>query len=80
MSFLTSVNSASTTSSAAWPASAGPPAPASPPCPAAADLPALHREHIELTDAVARGDVAGFREMIEGHLHTGHDAYSVVSE
>lgn len=46
----------------------------------AADLPALHREHIELTDAVARGDVAGFREMIEGHLHTGHDAYSVVSE
>lgn len=46
----------------------------------AADLPALHREHVELTDAVARGDVAGFREMIDRHLRTGHDSYPVVAE
>ena len=46
----------------------------------AADLPALHREHIELSDAVARGDVAGFREMIDRHLRTGHDIYPVVAE
>src|SRR5699024_1492179 len=46
----------------------------------AADLPALHREHVELTDAVARGDVTGFREMIDRHLRTGHDSYPVVAE
>jgi len=46
----------------------------------AADLPALHREHVELTGAVARGDVAGFREMIDRHLRTGHDSYPVVAE
>lgn len=46
----------------------------------AADLPALHREHVELTDAVARGDVAGFRDMIDRHLRTGHGSYQVVAE
>jgi len=46
----------------------------------AADLPALHREHVELTEAVARGDVVGFREMIDRHLRTGHDSYPVVAE
>jgi DNA-binding GntR family transcriptional regulator len=46
----------------------------------AADLPALHREHVELTGAVARGDVAGFREMIDRHLRSGHDGYQVVAE
>ncbi|HEX7349831.1 GntR family transcriptional regulator [Brachybacterium sp.] len=46
----------------------------------AADLPALHREHVELTGAVASGDVAGFREMIDRHLRTGHDSYAVVAE
>ena len=46
----------------------------------AADLPALHREHVLLTDTVARGDVAGFREMIDRHLRTGHDSYPVVAE
>lgn len=45
-----------------------------------ADLPALHREHLELTDAVARRDVPGFREMIDRHLRTGHDNYPVVAE
>ena len=45
----------------------------------AADLPALHREHVELTDAVARGDVTGFREMIDRHLRAGHDGYQVVA-
>jgi len=45
-----------------------------------ADLPALHREHVELTGAVARGDVAGFREMIDRHLRSGHDGYQVVAE
>src|SRR5690606_21547487 len=46
----------------------------------AADLPALHREHVELTEAVARGDVVGFREMIDRRLRTGHDSYPVVAE
>ena len=41
---------------------------------------ALHREHVELTDAVARGDVTGFREMIDRHLRTRHDSYPVVAE
>jgi DNA-binding GntR family transcriptional regulator len=45
-----------------------------------ADLPALHREHVELAGAVRRGDVAGFREMIERHLRSGHDRYRVVAE
>lgn len=45
-----------------------------------ADLPALHREHVELAGVVARGDVAGFREMIDRHLRTGHDTYPVVAE
>ena len=46
----------------------------------AADLTALHREHVELTDMVARGDVTAFREMIDRHLRTGHDSYPVVAE
>src|SRR5699024_12727798 len=46
----------------------------------AADLLALHREHVELTDAVARGDVTGFREMIDRHLRTGHDSYPAVAK
>src|SRR5699024_233144 len=52
----------------------GPRGPAPPP------RPAPHAEHVELTDAVARGDVAGFREMIDRHLRTGHDSYPVVAE
>ncbi|GAA1490618.1 GntR family transcriptional regulator [Brachybacterium sacelli] len=44
---------------------------------ATADLTALHREHVELTDAVRRQDVAAFRDLIDRHLTSGHEHYEV---
>ncbi|APX33459.1 transcriptional regulator [Brachybacterium sp. P6-10-X1] len=43
-----------------------------------ADLTALHREHVELTQAVRGQDVAAFRELIEHHLTSGHEHYEVM--
>ncbi|GAA1314006.1 MAG: GntR family transcriptional regulator [Brachybacterium tyrofermentans] len=42
-----------------------------------ADLPALHREHVELADAVRRQDTNTFRALIERHLTSGHEHYEV---
>lgn len=45
---------------------------------ASADLAALHREHVELTDAIRRQDVTTFRELIDHHLTSGHEHYEVM--
>ena len=42
-----------------------------------AELPALHREHVELTDAIRQRDATLFRELIERHLTSGHEHYEV---
>lgn len=44
----------------------------------AADLAALHREHVELAEAVRRRDVARFRTLIDRHLVAGHERYEVM--
>lgn len=44
-----------------------------------ADRAALHREHLDLADAVRRADTARFRELIERHLTSGHEHYEVTA-